>query len=106
MTAITDMDDGVLIEVHVIPSAKEVRIVGYNPWRDCVEVRLTEKPQKGRANKQLIEVFEKLFDVERKNIKIIKGLKTDSKVIKIDGVDGKRVREVFSDGSRRKTRKN
>jgi len=44
---------GMLIRIHVIPNAKEARVVKVGD--DSLEVRLDERAVNGRANKRLLE---------------------------------------------------
>ncbi len=70
-----------IIPVKVITRAKKERIEKNN---DCIKVYLSTPPIKGKANKRLIEVLCKYFNVKKQKIKIIKGLTSHNKLIEID----------------------
>jgi len=55
---------GSLILISVIANSKKAEIVGIEPWRHSLKVKLTEPAQGGRANRQLKELFSNLFEAE------------------------------------------
>ncbi len=70
-----------LVKVRVTPNAKEVRIsktseAGY-------EVKVDEKAVGGRANKRLLEILSKHFNVPKSKITIVKGAKSRDKMVEI-----------------------
>ena len=70
-----------LISIKVKTNAKknEVICVGDNIF----EVRTTTSPEKGKANRHVIELLSKYFKVSRSSISIIKGAKSHNKIIDI-----------------------
>lgn len=74
--------DGILIQVKVHPrsSKRELRIID-----DLFDIRLTAQPVDGEANKELINFLSDIFDVRKKDIIILKGIKSKNKLIKILG---------------------
>ncbi|MEM2121281.1 MAG: DUF167 domain-containing protein [Candidatus Woesearchaeota archaeon] len=69
------------INVKVITNAKEDSIKQEN--KDTFIVHINEKPILGKANRKLIEVLSKHFNVSKSSIKIIRGLKSKHKIIRI-----------------------
>ncbi len=68
------------IKVKVFPNKKEEKVIE----RDGIYlVYLTERPVKGKANKELINVISRYFKVSKSKIRIIKGLKSKEKTIEI-----------------------
>ena len=53
---------GILLPVRVAPGCKEFAVSGFDEWTGSLKVRLLEKPEKGKANKELLENFEKIFN--------------------------------------------
>ncbi len=81
--ALKQVDDGVIIELNISPGAKKTAIHGYNQWRKRIEIRLSEKPQKGKANAELIYFLSTLFDVQAMDIQIISGSTNSKKSVLI-----------------------
>jgi len=71
-----------IVNVKVIPNAKKE---GISEEEDgSLVVRIAEKPLFGRANKRLIEVLAKHFNVKKNQIRIIRGLKSRFKMVSVD----------------------
>ncbi len=81
--AIRQSSDGVVIDLEISPGAKETGVHGYNPWRKRIEVKLSERAQKGKANAELISFLSVLFNVNSRNVQIITGLTNSKKSVKI-----------------------
>ena len=48
--AIKPSGDGVILDLEISAGAKETAVHGYNPWIKRIQIRLSERAQKGRAN--------------------------------------------------------
>ncbi len=83
MKAITPTKDGLLLAIEVSPKSDKFTISGYNPWRESVEVKIKALPQKGRANKEIIKEFSRLFGHP---VEIVSGQKSHHKILKIHGM--------------------
>ncbi|WP_456401358.1 DUF167 domain-containing protein [Persephonella sp.] len=70
-----------LIKVKVKPKSKkeEVKHIG----EDYYEVKVNEIPEKGKANKRVIELLSKYFKIPKSEIVLIKGSKSKEKIFKI-----------------------
>ncbi|MBI4155113.1 DUF167 domain-containing protein [Candidatus Woesearchaeota archaeon] len=68
------------LNLKVIPNAKEERILEEN---DRLRVYVKKQAFKGEANKALIELLARHFNVKKKNIRIILGEKSREKVVEI-----------------------
>ncbi|MFZ5392467.1 MAG: DUF167 domain-containing protein [Patescibacteria group bacterium] len=67
------------IKVKVIPGASENKIVGIR--NDCLVVKLTSKPEKDKANKQLIDFLSRDLKVKKNQIMIAAGVRSRIKEI-------------------------
>jgi uncharacterized protein len=83
MNAITLTKDGILLNIEVSPRSDKFGISGYNEWREAVEVRIKAYPQKGRANKEIVDEFSK---ITKTPVEIISGHKSHHKILKIYGI--------------------
>ncbi len=81
--ALTQTGEGVVLDLEISPGAKETAVHGYNPWRKRIEIRVSEKAQKGKANAELVSFFAKLFNVSSRDVQIITGLTSSKKSVKI-----------------------
>ncbi len=70
-----------IINVKVFPNSKNKKIVKNG---DEIKVYLKSKPERGKANRELIDVLSKYFKVEKSKIRIIKGEKSRRKVVEVN----------------------
>ena len=71
-----------ILEILVKPNAKKVKINKIND--NTFEIHLKSQPIKGAANKELIKILSKYFKVPKSSIEIIRGMKTTTKIVKIN----------------------
>lgn len=95
--------EGAIIRLEVSPGASRVAIPsGYNQWRRTIEVRLTERAERGRANRQLLEGLADVLGVPITDIEIKSGEKSSRKVLLVRGMDRARavaiLESALSDG--------
>ncbi|TRZ92344.1 MAG: YggU family protein [Methanosarcinales archaeon] len=83
--AVRQTGEGVVLDLDISPGAKATCIHGYNPWRKRIEVRLSERAQKGKANEQLISFLSDLFHVNSRDVRIITGSTNSKKSLLIAG---------------------
>ncbi len=81
--AIRQVEDGVILELDISAGSKETAIKGYNPWRKRIEIRLSERAQKGKANAELMSFLSDLFKVHSMNVELISGSTNSKKSVKI-----------------------
>ncbi|MCZ7385621.1 MAG: DUF167 domain-containing protein [Candidatus Methanoperedens sp.] len=93
--AIKPSGDSVILDLEISAGAKETAVHGYNPWRKRIEIRLSERAQKGRANAELVSFLSGLFKVNSGNVRIISGLTNSKKSVKIAGMDANEVLKVL-----------
>ncbi len=73
---------GTIVPVQVIPGSKEFAVPGIDEWDGSLKVRLQKKPERGKANKELVEKLRKFFKTE---VEIIAGKKKQRKKLLIHG---------------------
>jgi uncharacterized protein (TIGR00251 family) len=72
------------ISVRVIPNAGRDEIVG---WHDGVlKIKLQAVPEDGKANKALCALLAKQLGCPKRDVRIVSGEKSRSKVVEIEGV--------------------
>lgn len=94
--AIKPSGDGVILDLEISAGAKETAVHGYNPWRKRIEIRLSERAQKGRANAELVSFLSGLFKVSSGDVRIISGLTNSKKSVKVTGMDTNDILKVLT----------
>ncbi len=69
------------LDIKVITGAKQVSFERKN---GMYLVRLTSRPEKGRANEQLVRVLSDKLNIAQSRIKIISGLKSKLKKVRVN----------------------
>jgi len=70
-----------LIKVKVILGSNKNKIIVLT--KDSLEAYIKVKPIQGMANLAIISLLSQHFQVQEKNIKIVKGFKTRNKIFKL-----------------------
>ena len=76
-------------EIHVQPKASRNRIV----TQECtVKVYVTAAPERGRANKAVIELIASRLGVPKRAVSIISGERSRTKLLEVEGRSDEEVR--------------
>jgi len=67
-------------KIIVKPNSPKNEIVKFDSARQAYRVNIKEKAENNKANKEIIRYFSKIL---KKDIKIIKGLKSKEKILKV-----------------------
>ncbi|MHA1385542.1 MAG: DUF167 domain-containing protein [Candidatus Helarchaeota archaeon] len=70
------------IEILVKTNSKQQKILQIS--NNSYEVWLKSKPERGKANKELLKLLSNYFNVPESRIQIIKGIKSKNKIIRIE----------------------
>jgi uncharacterized protein (TIGR00251 family) len=73
-----------ILHVHVVPNANKFEIVGWDPWRNSLKVKLESKPEGGKANRELIS---KLSKITGHNVMLAHGVTSKNKDVIIECTD-------------------
>lgn len=76
-------EQGVFLNIHAVPGSKRTGIIGIHG--EALKVALQAVAEKGRANKELIEVLAKAFSVARSKLRLTSGLSSRRKRVLIVG---------------------
>jgi len=86
-------DKKATIDIHLQPGAKRNEIVGF---RDGIlYAKVTALPQKGQANRALLELMALTLGIPKSNVEIIRGQSSRSKVIALHGLTLAEVKEIL-----------
>lgn len=73
----------VVLRIKVIPKSANNAIVGFLE-DGTLKIRIAATPEKGKANKELINFLAEEFEVEKENISIISGASDSLKLVRIE----------------------
>jgi uncharacterized protein len=69
------------LQIRIIPNARQNKVL---EEEGHLKVYVMAPPDKGRANKALVELLADHFGVKKSSVRIIKGEKSRDKIIEID----------------------
>ena len=89
---ITETDGRVRFSVRVQPRASKTELAGIHG--DALKIRLSAPPVDGAANDALVEFLAETFAVPRRNVRLVSGESSRSKIVEIDGINERAVRDA------------
>lgn len=84
--------DGILLNVKVIPNASQFKIMGVNPWTGRLKIKVTSPAQQGKANKELLKKLQEIVDTE---VRLIHGKTSQKKLILLTNRSKKEVKNAL-----------
>jgi len=91
---VTETGGRVRFSVRVQPRASRSELAG--EYGNAVRIRLAAPPVDGAANDELVSFLSNIFAVARKSVRILAGETSRSKLIEIDGITERAVRDIVS----------
>jgi uncharacterized protein (TIGR00251 family) len=83
------------LHIKVVPSSSKDCIAGW--LEDTLKIKIKAPPEKGKANKAVIKVLEKILDLPKGSINITSGTTSSRKVIEINGDDDEVINKKLAD---------
>jgi len=83
-----------IVPVRVHPGARRNEVLGFR--NGVLEVKIAAPPEKGKANKELIDFLSKLLEVSQSCLAILRGQTSRSKLIAINGLSREEVMKRLS----------
>ncbi len=74
-------NDTYFLHINVKPNSKKVTIEEDGKF---LTMHLLSKPTKNKANKELINILRKKFNIASNQVQIVSGLKSNNKIIKLN----------------------
>jgi len=87
--------DGVRFQVRLQPRASKNEIVGLQGT--ALKVRVTAPPVEGMANEALIELISSALRISRRNVCIVSGSASRTKVVEVKGISLEAVQRIAED---------
>jgi uncharacterized protein (TIGR00251 family) len=89
---VTESNGRVRFAVHVQPRAAKTEIAGIHG--DALKIRLNAPPVDGAANEALVKFLADTFAVARRDVRIVAGETSRSKIVEVEGITERAVREA------------
>ena len=84
INAISSSKNEILIKLHVLPgSSHSVFPVGFNKWRNSIEIKVKAEARENKANNEVIVKIAEYFNISTKDITIINGQRSREKTVSI-----------------------
>ena len=84
--AVTGDEHGVILALEVSPaSGKADFITGYDPWRKSIRCAVRSPPEKGRANREVIESLAMALGVPVASVTLLSGATQPRKRVRVEG---------------------
>jgi hypothetical protein len=81
---IQEVNDGVVFAAKITPGSNRTAVAGL--FDEMLKIKVSAIPQKGKANKCLLEFLAKLLGVKKKAVSIISGQTSPIKRIQVLGI--------------------
>ena len=85
-------EDAVRFSVRLQPQASATGVAGLQGA--SLKIRVTAPPVDGMANDALIDFLSQSLDTAKRNVSIVSGLSSRTKVVEVRGVDLKAVQQL------------
>jgi uncharacterized protein len=73
-----------VLSVKVIPRSRKTGLAGR--YADGIKIRIKAPPEKGEANRELIEVLADLLQLPKSNLVLVAGMTSPRKKLHIEGL--------------------
>lgn len=68
-----------LLKIHVVPNARRAEVARLDDG--TLEVRVDERPERGRANKRLLEIIAGYLRVPKSKVTLVAGARSRDKTV-------------------------
>ncbi len=83
--------------MKVVPGSSRTEICGL--LNGMVKIRVSAAPEKGKANKVLIDFLAKQLGIKSKAVSIISGHKTSIKRVQVSGIQAQKIAQIIERSS-------
>ena len=99
--AIQQLGDAVVFTVKVVPGSSKTQIGGL--LNGMIKIRVSAAPEKGKANKLLVNFLAKQLGIKSKAVSIISGHRTAVKRVQVSGIQVKNIMRIIESGDKTET---
>jgi uncharacterized protein (TIGR00251 family) len=93
MVDIKETEDGVILQVHVVPRSAKSEVAGVQG--DALKLRIAAPPVEGQANKECVRFLSDILGIKKKQVIIVGGSKSKNKTIAIEGIRRKDIEALI-----------
>lgn len=87
--AVKEVDDGLVFGVKVVPGSSRTTVCGL--LDEMVKIKISAAPEKGKANKCLLDFLVKQLDVKKNAVKIVSGKGNPVKSVQVLGISAEQL---------------
>ena len=88
---VTNTDNGVVFRAKIVPGSSRTSFCGL--FDGMLKIKIAAPPEKGKANKCLVDFLAKILAVKKNAIAIISGQTSPVKQLKIVGISARQLAE-------------
>ncbi len=86
---VRDSDEGVVFTAKVVPSSSRTHLAG--TLDGMLKIKISAPPEKGKANKAVIDLLSKKLGMKGSGVRIISGKTNPVKQVQIEGITGQQL---------------
>lgn len=87
-------DDLLCFRVRLQPRASAGGVIGEQG--DAVKIRVTAPPVQNRANRELVDLLARIFNVPKSSVRILSGASTRLKTVGISGISAQEAHDLLA----------
>jgi uncharacterized protein (TIGR00251 family) len=88
----SEKDRGLTFAVRIVPRASRSEIAG--EYNGALRIRIAAPPVEGAANRELIRLLARMFNLPQKAVAIVSGAASKSKIVRIAGADSAKLEQL------------
>jgi uncharacterized protein (TIGR00251 family) len=87
--AVEEIDGGIVLTVKVVPGSSRTAVCGL--LDDMVKIKVSAAPEKGKANKCLLDFLAKQLGLKKKAVDIVSGKTSAVKGVRVVGISAEQL---------------
>ncbi|HEX7530537.1 MAG TPA: DUF167 domain-containing protein [Pyrinomonadaceae bacterium] len=92
MIQYSEKDRGLTFAVRIVPRASRSEIAG--EYNGALRIRIAAPPVEGAANRELIRLLARMFNLPQNAVAIVSGAGSKNKIVRIVGADSAKLEQL------------
>lgn len=92
MIQYSEKDRGLTFAVRIVPRASRSEIAG--EYNGALRIRIAAPPVEGAANRELIRLLARMFNLPQNAVAIVSGAGSKNKIVRIAGADSAKLEQL------------
>jgi hypothetical protein len=88
----SEKDHGLTFAVRIVPRASRSEIAG--EYNGALRIRIAAPPVEGAANRELIRLLARMFNLPQNAVAIVSGTGSKNKIVRIAGADSAKLEQL------------